>query len=362
MAELEVLSPLHIGNGNVLGLIDFVLEDERFVKINFDRLAEYCYDKGIDLAKGIEEERFKERYKNEEIFSIEKFLASYRIDYGMFADYQIPLNIGARRRETKIEVREFIKNAKRRPYLPGSSIKGGIRTALLWRVLRDEQGRVIKYCDELMKKRRIKRDNACKDLEKAIFGKNAHEDILRALQISDTEPLEQNNLNVSEIEIIGNPTPIPTYVECLSGGSRAEFSLRINENLLGEKLFEKHILRGYLNAERILKICNEFSGVVIEKQLEYNYKDNTIKFFEGLKGKVERCKENEAILNIGWGSGWYSKTIGLEMEKYRSWDKLRRAKLSLGKNPRTKRFVLKFPKTRRVTIDGLPLGWIKVCV
>jgi len=27
-------------------------------------------------------------------------------------------------------------------------------------------------------------------------------------------------------------------------------------------------------------------------------------------------KETEAIMNLGWGGGWYGKTIGLKVENY----------------------------------------------
>lgn len=371
IAKLEVLSPLHIGNGNVLGLIDFVLDDERFVKINFAKLAEYCYDKGIDLAKGIEEERLKVRYKNEEIFSIEKFLEFYKIDYGMFADYKIPLNIGERRRETKIEVKEFIKDGRGGLYIPGSSIKGAIRTALLWKALDNRS--VNKHCNNLLKRRKINSKEACKELEKEIFGRTAHEDILKGLRISDTDPIEVNELEVDEIKIIGNPTPIPTYVENLRIGAKTRFVIGIDEELLSEKLFESNVLRDYINHEDILRICSDFSLEYAKKQGSYgSYNDETKQFYGELQNKIIDLKENEAILNMGWGGGWYSKTIGLKVENHpdftadpRNFSQFKRTlrfKLKLGKNPRGRGFVVKFPKTRRVTIEGLPLGWIKVCV
>ncbi len=356
MAELEILSPLHVGNGKVLGLIDFVLKANKFVKIRFDKLAEYCYENNINLAGGIEDGKFKVRYGKKRFFSVEKFLEYYRMDHSLFAEYEIPANIEERKRETKIEVREFIKNVEKKPYLPGSSIKGGIRTALLWKVLKKDI--FNKYCDVLMKNR-SKRKNPCKNLEEKIFGK-VHEDIFRVLRVSDTMPLGLSNLNVSEIKIIGNPTAIPTYVECLKKG-KTMFDLWIDEKLLEER-FGENKLKEYFRVDKILKVCNEFSMAVVEKQLKYNnFTNDTKKFFVELKNRIKECKENEAILNTGWGGGWYSKTIGLEIETYKEWDRLR-IKLNLGKNLRTKRFVINFPKTRRVTIDGVPLGWVKVRV
>lgn len=369
MAELEVLSPLHIGNGNTLGLIDFIVMKDRFVRINFDKLADYCYEADIDLAEGVKDRRFKVRYKNEEIFSVEKFIAFYGIDYNRFTEYTIPLNIESRTRATKIEVKEYVKDGMGRAYIPGSSIKGAIRTALLWSVLDEEA--IKKYCDELMRRGKINAKRACKRLEENIFGNVAHEDVLRALRISDTEPLAVKELNVSEIKIIGNPGSIPTYVENLRIGAKTKLDIRVDKNLLSEEIFVKNVLRAYINPGDILRVCRAFSMEYVEKQRNYrHYSGKTRQFYDELAEMLNRLKENEAILNMGWGGGWYGKTIGLKVENYqeftanpRDFNRFKRTlrfKLKFGKNPRGKGFVLNFPKTRRVTIDEIPLGWVKV--
>ena len=367
MAELEVLSPLHIGNGNTLGLIDFIVMKDRFVRINFDKLADYCYEADIDLAEGVEDRRFKVRHGKEEIFSIEKFVEFYGIDYNEFTEYTIPLNIEARTRETKIEVKEYIKDGMGRAYIPGSSIKGAIRTALLWSVLDEEE--IKKYCDELMRGGKINAKRACKRLEEKIFGNVAHEDILRVVRISDTEPLAVKELNVSEIKILGNPSPIPTYVENLRIGAKTKLDIRVDKNLLSEEIFVKNVLRDYINPGDILRVCRSFSMEYVKKQGSYrSYNAGTRQFYRELNNTINELRENEAMLNLGWGGGWYGKTIGLKVENYqeftanpRDFNRFKRTlryKLKLGK--RGKGFVLNFPKTRRVTIDEIPLGWVKV--
>ena len=369
--ELEVLSPLHIGNGNTLGLIDFIMREDRFVRVNFDKLADYCYDVDIDLAAGVEDRRFKIRYKTEEIFSIEKFIEFYGIerDYNRFAEYTIPLNIGRRARETKIEVKEYIKDGMGRAYIPGSSVKGAIRTALFWSVLDDEE--VKRYCDELMRVKRVKAERACKRLEAKIFGSEAHRDILRALRITDSAPLAEKELEVNEIKIIGNPGPIPTYAECLRTGARTRFEIRVDKNLLIVDIFEDNRLRDGINLDNILRVCRLFSMEYVKKQRSYrHYSGSTMRFYNKLAGMLNGLKETEAILNLGWGGGWYGKTIGLKVENYpwftanpRDFNRFKRTlrwKLKLGK--RGRRFVLNFPKTRRVTIEDMPPGWVKVKV
>lgn len=353
MAELSVLSPLHIGNGNEFTLIDFIIGNKNFININFDKVVDYCSEKSIKLDEEIEKEK--------ENFKMEEFFKKYSLKPEDYSRYVIPLNIDfSRIRQTKPKIKEFIKGANKFPYIPGSSIKGAIRTALLWAVLQDKD--IFEYCDKLYKDY-VKPKIACKGLEEKIFGTGAHKDILRVLRISDTKQLELKNLEVNEIKIIGNPASIPTYVENLKSGSMTNFDLWIDEKLLKEDIFNDKIIRNYLNTKSIFKICNEFCKEILVKQLNYRFNPPTVKKeFEQLKKDIENCKENEMILNLGWGGGWYPKTIGLKIERYNEWENGRKLRytLQLGKNPKTKRFVLDFPKTRRMTIDDKPLGWVKV--
>jgi CRISPR-associated protein Csm5 len=361
--ELEVLSPLHIGNGNEFTLIDFVINNKNFIKVNFDKLAGYCFENKIPLAEEIEEKK--------ENFKMEDFFKKHKLESKNFSDYSIPVNIDLNRmRRTKPKIKEFIKSANKSPYIPGSSIKGAVRTALLWSALTNSD--INKHCDNMLNMKKVKRKEACKKLEEQIFGEDAHKDILRALRISDIDAIPiKNNLEVNEIKIIGNPSSIPTYVENLKEGTKTNFDFWMDKRLLNEEDFESNKLKNCMNIGNIAKICREFSLEFVKKQLKYKQYDNkTEKFYKDLYEKIHNLKEDKTILNIGWGGGWYSKTIGLKVENYpkfsadpRNFNRFKRtlrSKLNLGKNPRSKSFVLNFPKTRRVTISNIPLGWVKV--
>lgn len=296
MAELSVISPLHIGNGNEFTLIDFIMDNKNFINIDFDKVVDYCSEKNIKLAEEIEEKLDK--------FKMEEFFKKNNLNSEDFSRYVIPMKIDFDRiRQTKPRVREFIKDANKLPYIPGSSIKGAIRTAIFWSALDDKD--IFKYCDELYDSR-VKPKTACKKLEQKIFGKDAHEDFFRALRISDTRQLEIQTLEVNEIKIIGNPESIPTYIENLKAESRTNFDMWIDEKVSYGDMDK------YLNIKNILKICNEFSMSVVEKQSMYNdFEDSTKKFFkEDLKNNIKNCKDNEAIFNLGWGGVGIQKQSG----------------------------------------------------
>jgi len=381
--RVELLAPLHIGNGNELKMADFYLDDDKKLikRIDFNKFISYCFENGINLM----EELNKRHYKTGKDFSITKFMDAKGIDPDDFTSYEVPAIIEKRERESEFAVKEHIKCDG--AYIPGSSIKGSIRTALMWSFLNegDNVNVLFNELDYWIRKRgRIDLKKIDDRVSHEVFGNDAHHNIFRALRISDTGAIDLEHLEVSEIKIVGNPQEIPVYVENLKTGTEATFDLYLDEDMLNtekkELDFKKYELREYMNASGICKACNAFSKKVVEEHLRYVWEhydcESTIGMFGTLRSEIEGCGDNEAVLHIGWGGGWYSTTIGLLVETYpefttsaeggeRKWylrEGTLRHKFKLGKNPRTHRYASRFPKTRRITIKGEPLGWVKFTV
>lgn len=378
--RVELLSPLHIGNGNELKMVDFYLDDDKKLikRIDFNKFISYCFENGINLM----EELNKRHYKTGRDFSITKFMDAKGIDPDDFTSYEVSAIIEKRERESEFAVKEHIKCDG--VYIPGSSIKGAIRTALMWSFLNEGDNANVLF-DELdhwiRERGRIDLKKIDDRISQEVFGNDAHHDIFRALRISDTDTMDLEHLEVSEIKIVGNPQEIPVYVENLKTGTEATFDLYLDEDMLNTKKkeldFKKYELREYMNARGICKACNAFSKKVVEEHLRYMWEqygcESTIGMFETLRSEIEGCGDNEAVLHIGWGGGWYSTTIGLLVETYPEFttsaeggerkcylrEGTLRHKFKLGKNPRTHRYASRFPKTRRITIKGEPLGWVK---
>ena len=131
--SIKLLSPLHIGNGNELKMIDFYLDKKegKIKFINFEKFIEYCIEKNIDLTKEMQ----NHRYYTGRDFSITKFMDENRINPNSFTSYAVSAKIEERNRESEFAIKEFVKCGG--PYLPGSSIKGAIRTALMWKCLNE---------------------------------------------------------------------------------------------------------------------------------------------------------------------------------------------------------------------------------
>jgi len=384
--EIKLLSPLHIGNGNELKMIDFYLDEQenkvRF--IDFEKFIDFCLEKNIDLTK---ETRHNE-YKTGKDFSITKFMKKKQLDPKDFASYSVSAIIEKRNRESEFAIKEFIKCGD--AYIPGSSIKGAIRTAIMWYYLNkrpDGKEIIFEGLEPWLRKSRISSHllkSIDDNISAVVFGKDPRSDIFRILRVSDTNLIGMSCLEVSEIRVVGNPQEIPIYIENMKVDTELNFEFNFDELLLNDKeacsCFKNIDSLNLMNIKSVFKACNDFSKNIIEKNLEYsweNYKcDATVDELKSLLKQVKNCNDKEAILRIGWGGGWYSTTVGLILETLprfttpmkgspKNWELERgtlRERFNLGRKSGTNRYSFDFPKTRRVTIENKSLGWVKLCL
>ena len=404
--RLELLSPLHIGNGNELKMVDFYFDQKRdMIKfIDSKKFINYCIINRISLMEEIN----NKKYFVGKDFSLSKFMDVNKINPVDFCSYSVKAIIEKRKRESEFRIKEFVKGGRinanefsQNPfvpddgnpidmgaYIPGSSIKGFIRTALMWKYLTDNDsgGKILNSSlSHWMRKYRITSNDLKRlddEISSYIFGRDPRVDIFRSVSISDTNSVSLKKLEVSEVKLVGNSQDIPVYIETMRKNTSLYMHIGMDNILLDTKTkelnFQEHILRKYMDINIILKACNEFSKKILEKNLEFvweNYNcNNSIDEFDNIWNEVQKCSDNEAILHIGWGGGWYSTTIGLLLEKSpdfttpkktsaKIWELEKdtiRKHFYLGKKPRTDEYSFDFPKTKRVTVEGLPLGWVKI--
>lgn len=112
MPELVTLSPLHIGSGEKLTAYDFVVKDKMLTVVDINAFLSENPQRAEDFYQQASASGFSLRN-----FLEEKELSTYKL-------YSIRCH-----REPK-DVHAAIKNAHGEVYIPGSSIKGALRTAL----------------------------------------------------------------------------------------------------------------------------------------------------------------------------------------------------------------------------------------
>ena len=197
------------------------------------------------------------------------------------------------------EIEAFVKNAYGIPYVPGSSIKGMIRTALIAHEIKNNPK---KYADtrEIIWENSTERANrkwCLKDeieqLEKqALYtlerdernAGNAVNDNLSGLHIGDSNPIDLKQLTLCQkidytLDYVEKELPL--LRECIIPGTDIEFEVSIDSTICPYDM------------EDIIKALNEFQEIC--------YQNFYVRFRRGSKGKN--------IVWLGGGCGFLSKTV-----------------------------------------------------
>ena len=198
---VEVLSPLHVGNGNeLLHDYDYAVHNDRTWVIDQQKLLEATLD-----ASG--------EFNNEWLaYPPAQFLRDedYRADSPLFR-YVLQGEPENR------PLREHIKDVWGWPYLPGSTLKGMLRTLLLWGLYETDEG----LTPDLNKLDRG-RTWAGQPLERQMLGSTPNTDLLRALHVSDSTPVEPTAMRVVSAHVY----PTASGGRGAGGPARAEPALR----------------------------------------------------------------------------------------------------------------------------------------
>ncbi len=349
---VETLTPLHIGSGAVL------TNEFDFVKNGFS----VSIVRQSDLLKYLEEneEEFENFQNNNFKLSALKSLPQEKRKYYFNV-------IGN-------EIREFERDGFGVPYIPGSSIKGALRSVLLNHFI-DSLDR--EKLNELLLLGR-KREFAAKFLLQKIFGKNPNSDFMRTIEVFDAHFDEYDidlynayvlSLNGSNdfgwknlrkrfnAKNIKNATPI--VAEYINPRTKTNFSLKFDKFVLSNIEYPNSISSLYELAE----ITNNYAKKYLEEEREFFVKINSRKKLDSVIKQIEELvssipsDNNSMLLKIGWGGGWKAMT-GNYIEDEALLNNVRQ-KFKLGK----KGFDI-FPKTRRIIFDeDVPKylsGWVKI--
>jgi len=132
--KVTCLSPAHVGTGEQFGRFDGFAADKKWRLIDLDRVVERGGD-ATALAEAMKDDDFSWR----------SWLKQRNIPHAEVAVYALT----CWQDPGDTQIREAIKSVYHQPYLPGSSVKGAIRTALLWRLLTSDDAAKHRLADYL---------------------------------------------------------------------------------------------------------------------------------------------------------------------------------------------------------------------
>lgn len=226
----------------------------------------------------------------------------------------------------------FIKSDDR-PYVPGSSLKGALRTALLYNAM--------------------EKDNPAKNarrLEAEVFGylrgkrPVIQDDPFRAFKVGDGSPLaEACKLRAVTVHSKHGQQwdeRVTMLVETTPGRLADGVELASVHPVTFDETFYRHHEGAFaLTPGRILAACRDFYGTHLAAQRAYTADlPETRAVYKALTAQAEALPDHACLIRLGWGSGHDATTVGYAL---RSADE---------------------PISRRLTFDGFPLGWAELAI
>ena len=237
--SLTALSPIFIGNGEKVNksgylydpkekIVHFIGERELISLLSEKKLLDSFLGECISGNFNFIEFIRKNHIEND--FNIDD-ISKYSIK--TYSDISTKEKSGNNKVYNKLnDINTFIKSSNGKPYIPGSSIKGAIRTAVVYgEILKNKNKYIDIFKDFLKTKPESKEFNELsRSIENNILGNKTK--IFKNIIVSDTNEAELDNLYISRrFDVVTHEKEVhnlPIFMEVLKQGVKFDFLLTIN--------------------------------------------------------------------------------------------------------------------------------------
>ncbi len=377
--KLETITPVHIGSGETFNHMDGYYSNGRWYHIKLDKVLAHPSADINALTSEMAQRDFR----------WQRYLSQRNMNPSELSAYSLPC---LQSPETG-EVREAIKTIGNCPYIPGSTIKGAIRTAFLSElIVKDNKlfQNNLAYLQSLTRQTvhgNPRRETPAKKIEHDAIGRDPNHDILRALQVSDTVPLASDAFEIGTawtvtldqdnklVQKIDDGKEYKNYVQQIQAGQNLTFTLKIDELLLRE-LEKTRLHFSDLQEEtlrNIVKVCRLEADALMQSErefFEYYELPNIPEVYDKLIDENADPPEGTFFLQIGWGTGYHANTVNAiftddkDAPEELLLDLRNRFRLGESRSRRGHYDKREFPKTRRILYREQnpiePLGWVKI--
>ncbi len=347
---LKTITPVHIGTGKQISQFEYYNN----YRINFDKLFSLLSEeKSAEFFTWIDD-------INANVLSVKDIIKKFNLNEKLIisrcAVYRFNNILNG-------NIKEGIKDSENKFIVPGSSIKGAIRTALMYAALKNNPDFVKSELQKIL--RSIPNDPRKKDQQNVdelldqevlicgVFDSNKNKivyndqkyDLLKLLTISDTSSVstheqgEVSNVQLYALGNVGNHRNIKINTESISDEVTLEFDIKIGTKFLiearkrlldkDEKMFGKEIWFGIekkvknlfnvdlknendeINEEKIIKhILNalfDFGGKT--SQLEKQWLSSLPTNQQNQNSELVKLYKLENKFKLGFASGFSGTTI-----------------------------------------------------
>ncbi|OON95295.1 MAG: type III-A CRISPR-associated RAMP protein Csm5 [Epulopiscium sp. Nele67-Bin005] len=347
--EFMPLSPIHIGNGTEIYPYEYVIQNEMLYKINFAEIINKIpnNDKLVKLMmKDIVKLRQEINKHYEPKFG---YIKKMPVSYSVAKLYKEKLAYTARRNENNQLILLAFIDSLEREYIPGSTIKGALRGALLSQIAYEEDD--LDYTLIKTPKGAIKGVSPflkAQNLEKNYLEyRDVKEDPFKALKITDARGElvvggYQATMYVYKPKRTTFEPAIPIQMVCADGFLQNNNVNCMYGNLsINEDYFNHKMAKGIaFNSKQLIKSVNEKASKMIDVELEFfrrvNYGD-TLEVYTQIKSYFDNMDKNtQMLVRLGRGAGMNSTTFNL---------------VNKGRELKTD------PRSRLLVENKYPLGW-----
>ena len=304
--KIHTLAPVFIGDGSKIGKKEYIYLpwEHRIIIPDLGKMYEALSKAGKRNAY----EKYMLENSREDLSVWLKQQGISKREYDQWKQYEIdageiPLTGDQFRSVKAKEIASFIKDAYGLPYVPGSSIKGMFRTALLAYEIRHNPEKyrgVVANIKENVRKtagRTVFLSRETEEMESTAFHKyytdvareetrlkDAVNDSLAGLRVSDSEPVPLKSLALSQkidLFLDGREKPLPILRETLSPETDIFFEVTIDSSMCPYGI------------EDILNALSEFQSIC----------------YDSFYSRFRRGSRDKDVVWLGGGTGFLSKTV-----------------------------------------------------
>lgn len=375
---VETLTPLHIGSGRILQSNTEYLyfQDSKTISIIDERkILNIIGEENIEQWINIIE-------KGESLLTYLKKripdLLPYQTDKRL-----LKVKGGTNPSTGNSGIREHLFSGNGQALLAGSSLKGAIRTAIFNQAIlkKPYHAKQLKDFKEIDYRNKVKYKGV--QLEKKYFGNDPNHDIFRLLRIGDahfenTECILSETLNQTGRGYEMKHS-VKQHIECIPAKQKTICRIQIPDDLIREIKKRTQVSGQMGTIESVKDINIVFSQIkshtnqLLENEIskyetlhlpnEANEYVETLKEIQSISSMLS---DDECIIRVGFGTGYLNMTGGWAIEQWKNIpnimyeEEMNYLGTAVRKNDRYNTFDL--PKSRKMALGGIPLGYIKLSI
>ncbi len=394
--ELTPLTPLHIAAGDTIEPFEYVVHDGRLYKFDPEVFL-------LALTPAEQDEFVEVAGKN--LLKARQLLSARADVIKQIAEYSVPASAIAvayyeqrlSNPQSDLSIGVFIRT-NRRAYIPGSSLKGALRTALLYA----RAGKpIVERRAELFEAETFEYTRQRRDGSKY---PSVVDDPFKYFKISDGNVCEEMTqlaaVNVHTKSKEGwSAGKIPLLREVTWGvladhtkarAATTVFSVSVNETI--SRVVRQERRPAWFNDKEIIAACRAFYGKHLEEEAEFHRDDPaSYAFYQALEKWEKELPKDACLVRLGWGSGFDAVTVRYAREGARPIDQVRPSRKDkdaikeledqvrqeleeklkkegrrieeldkMVKREIPNQLLLHTPASRRLAEGGAPLGWAEL--